>query len=421
MQDSLSSVTLRQILEIFDLLVKNQDPDSSRTLYTYLFTKPSTSKRLEYLIDSATAGKGLDEVIHLFESPMPQSTGLLDADAKSLGAERLDDYGSLDEETAIDGDHVDPAEEVAGEGEQQDTLAESENHDSGQNGQEPEVNDNDEESHGLEEPAAHEDAEILEAAAEGMLEPAEEDGNTALQTHFNSFCFQPRFCLCANCISSYSLTHEREEYAFRQFYAHELTGERKQNLTVIHCQQSHHHQRTLSDFSITFSSTEADKLCPDLPDDESNPFVHLELDEEDPEFEGATDDPEPQAHSDENEAQIPEAVQEDYTAETSATSTLKDEEESASINVDIIVDVDVAESNGFTSTNDAPANDLADNEELAEIDWRETPEAEAEAVEVQPIVGKRARVPDEDVNEDEENGMSLKMPEHLWDVAANKH
>ncbi|KAI9167372.1 LOW QUALITY PROTEIN: glutamic acid-rich protein [Paramyrothecium foliicola] len=71
LNEALSGITLRQILEVFDLLVKNQDPDSSRVLYTYLFTRPSTSKRFEFLVESATAGKGLDEVIHLFASPMP--------------------------------------------------------------------------------------------------------------------------------------------------------------------------------------------------------------------------------------------------------------------------------------------------------------------------------------------------------------
>lgn len=95
LQDSLSSVTLRQILEIFDLLVKNQDPESSRTLYTYLFTKPSASKRLESLIESATAGKGLDEVIHLFESPVAAAASVLEANtADDELEERLDNYDS---------------------------------------------------------------------------------------------------------------------------------------------------------------------------------------------------------------------------------------------------------------------------------------------------------------------------------------
>lgn len=70
-QDLLGHVTLNQILEIFDLLVKNGDPDNERSLYTYLFTKPSTMKRFESLIESAAAGTGLNEVIYHFDSPVP--------------------------------------------------------------------------------------------------------------------------------------------------------------------------------------------------------------------------------------------------------------------------------------------------------------------------------------------------------------
>ncbi|KAG6161902.1 hypothetical protein E4U11_003049 [Claviceps purpurea] len=68
--DLLTNITLRQVTEIFDVLVKNQDPDDTRPLYTYLFTRPSTSKRFDFLMESAAEGKGLDEVIHLFQPPM---------------------------------------------------------------------------------------------------------------------------------------------------------------------------------------------------------------------------------------------------------------------------------------------------------------------------------------------------------------
>ncbi|KAM0562622.1 hypothetical protein ACHAPJ_002312 [Fusarium lateritium] len=102
----MTNVTFRQILEIFDLLVKNQDPDSSRTLYTYLFTKPNTEKRLESLIESATAGKGLDEVIHLFESPMPTGTSVLDT-----GVTIDDVHEELDKfDSPVDEEHPDEAE-----------------------------------------------------------------------------------------------------------------------------------------------------------------------------------------------------------------------------------------------------------------------------------------------------------------------
>lgn len=79
--DTLSNITLRQVLEVFDILVKNQDPESTRTLYTYLFTRPSTNKRFEYLMESATGGKGLDEVIHLFDSPLGHGRGIAETSA----------------------------------------------------------------------------------------------------------------------------------------------------------------------------------------------------------------------------------------------------------------------------------------------------------------------------------------------------
>ena len=91
----MSNVTFRQILEIFDLLIKNQDPDSSRTLYTYLFTKPNTEKRLESLVESAAAGKGLDEVIHLFETPATVDASILETAATIDGVhEELDEFDS---------------------------------------------------------------------------------------------------------------------------------------------------------------------------------------------------------------------------------------------------------------------------------------------------------------------------------------
>ncbi|KAK2672107.1 hypothetical protein RAB80_012186 [Fusarium oxysporum f. sp. vasinfectum] len=93
--ETMSNVTLRQILEIFDLLVKNQDPDGSRPLYAYLFTKPNAEKRFEYLVESATAGKGLDEVIHLFETPMTAGTSMLETAATIDGVhEELDEFDS---------------------------------------------------------------------------------------------------------------------------------------------------------------------------------------------------------------------------------------------------------------------------------------------------------------------------------------
>ncbi|KHO00820.1 uncharacterized protein MAM_01598 [Metarhizium album ARSEF 1941] len=97
----LCNISLRQILEVFDILVKNQDPESSRPLYTYLFTRPSAGRRFDFLMESATEGKGLDEVIHLFQPPVPRTTGLRDISAgENLSSHSDDDHSSLEDHTA---------------------------------------------------------------------------------------------------------------------------------------------------------------------------------------------------------------------------------------------------------------------------------------------------------------------------------
>lgn len=74
------------------MLVKNQDPDSSRTLFTYVIIRPNTSKRYEALVESAASGKGLDEVIHLFQPSLPSPN--------TDTADHTDDYDSPDVDVA---------------------------------------------------------------------------------------------------------------------------------------------------------------------------------------------------------------------------------------------------------------------------------------------------------------------------------
>ncbi|GAB0136695.1 hypothetical protein EsDP_00004988 [Epichloe bromicola] len=104
--DLLANITFRQVIEIFDILVKNQDPDNTRPLYTYLFTRPSTSKRFDFLMESATEGKGLDEVIHLFQSPTPYTHGADTGDVsvvEDLEAHFDEDESADDEDTTESG------------------------------------------------------------------------------------------------------------------------------------------------------------------------------------------------------------------------------------------------------------------------------------------------------------------------------
>ncbi|CAH0020183.1 unnamed protein product [Clonostachys rhizophaga] len=97
--DLLCTCTLRQILEIFDMLVKNQDPGGTRTLYTCLFTKPNPPKRWEALLESAASGQGLEEVMHIFNPRVPTST-----EAEAWGGS--EEYGLLDEYESVEDDQA---------------------------------------------------------------------------------------------------------------------------------------------------------------------------------------------------------------------------------------------------------------------------------------------------------------------------
>lgn len=97
--DLLCTCTLRQILEIFDMLVKNQDPGGTRTLYTYLFTKPNPPKRWEALLESAASGQGLEEVMHVFNPRIPTST-----EPEAWGGS--EEYGLLDEYESVEDDQA---------------------------------------------------------------------------------------------------------------------------------------------------------------------------------------------------------------------------------------------------------------------------------------------------------------------------
>lgn len=127
--DILAGTTLQYVLDIHDMLVQNQDHDhenGSKSLYTYLFTRSSTSKRLEFLAESAANGKGLDEVIHLFEPGMShhnvdqsldQTVALLDEhgdDYPSPGDEPAGNDGSgNDEDDAVHEPQLAVAEEAS--------------------------------------------------------------------------------------------------------------------------------------------------------------------------------------------------------------------------------------------------------------------------------------------------------------------
>ncbi|KAL6359494.1 hypothetical protein LRP88_06915 [Fusarium phalaenopsidis] len=312
----MTNVTFRQIVEIFDLLVKNQDPEGSKTLYTYLFTKPNTEKRLESLIESATAGKGLDEVIHLFESPMPAASALMEADNTVDGLhEELDGFDSAEDEGQPD-------------------EAETAEHDE-ENSREAGLDTD------VEVPTAHGDAEDEHGDDDVATEPTTEPPTNAG-------------------------THDE---------------------TVT--ETSYHPDAVAED-------EHSERNAP--VDSEADPFADLELDV------GAEDDDEvdlgDNAATEEQVVELEAAHA--TTNDTSTTATLKDEDETGSINVDLSVD----------ATEEGTVEKTGPNEEndLDEIDWRDEPEVDDEGPSTPSAAGKRARGDDDEVDAEDEQDVKRRRP-----------
>ncbi|KAI8715563.1 hypothetical protein NCS52_01064400 [Fusarium sp. LHS14.1] len=402
----MTNVTFRQIVEIFDLLVKNQDPDGSKTLYTYLFTKPNTERRLESLIESATAGKGLDEVIHLFESPMPAASTLMEADNAVDGLhEELDAFDSPEDEGQPD------------EGE----IAEHDEENSREAGLDTDV----------EVPTAHGDAEVEhdddDVTTEPTTEPpanvgthdetvtetshhpdavaedknSEQNGKATSPSASSFYCYYPGFCLCAPCVAEFVEDHEREEAEYRQSLG--LQQKAKPNLIrferpfLDHGRKKHTHSH--SDFSITFSYQDTDEFFPAPVDNEADPFADLELDV------GAEDDDEVDLGDDAaTEEQVAVELETAHagTNDTSTTATLKDEDETGSINVDLSADA--------TEEGTVEKTGLNEENDLDEIDWRDEPEVDDEGPSTPSAAGKRARGDDDEVDAEDEQDVKRRRP-----------
>ncbi|KAH7001869.1 hypothetical protein EDB80DRAFT_866903 [Ilyonectria destructans] len=392
LQDSLSSVTLRQILEIFDLLVKNQDPESSRTLYTYLFTKPSASKRLESLIESATAGKGLDEVIHLFESPVAAAASVLEANtADDELEERLDNYDSPGHEVerineeAVENDVEYDAEEGADL-----VVSPNDNHDS--NGDDQDAAD-----------AGYIEGDTVDPAPEDAIATNDEASNAAAieddvesngkraTPHPGLFptCYYPDFCLCNTCVAGYVEEHGREEGGFRHalHFGRPLERVDANGESPMLPNSLRKHGHSISDFSITFSTTEADQSFIAYNESESNPLMNPELDED----AEVDDEVDLEAGGLTNEQNLTDPDGTNVgTAATSTTTTLKDDDETGSINANP------------ATTELLDTTEAADGDDIGEIDWNDDPEADEE-IQSPSVVGKRSRGDDETDVEDEQD------------------
>ncbi|KAI1046826.1 hypothetical protein LB505_011391 [Fusarium chuoi] len=427
--ETMSNVTLRQILEIFDLLVKNQDPDGSRPLYAYLFTKPNAEKRFEYLVESATAGKGLDEVIHLFETPMTAGTSMMETAATIDGLhEELDEFDSpIDDEHHSDIDEAENEDEyledehanpdVIGSEDQEFKDQEVNDHEvNGQQASNQDGHDDDRDNINvitetqieISVNASAVDLEDPEAAVDSLT-TADEDSleQNGKATSFSSTflcCYYPEFCLCAPCVAEYVENHNKDEAEFRKtvkrnYRTMQILSPKVQYL----CSRQSKHHRCLSDFSTTYSFNNTDEFTPARADSEIDPFANFELDEEaeEAEFDGDVALEENIETQDEVNADAEPEPLHARTNDTSTTTTLQEEEEASTFNVDLGVG---------SATVETAEKRKPDDDDLDEIDWRDGHEPEDhQAPNTPSAAGKRARGDDDDVNAEDEQGALRKI------------
>lgn len=96
-------ITLGSVMQVFNDLVRNKDPEASRPLYIYLITRTKCSTRWQSLIEDAYQGKNIDEVSIYFS--VDQGT-----------AEKVSDHGeSLDEGVEDQVDDMEMGEYFPGE------------------------------------------------------------------------------------------------------------------------------------------------------------------------------------------------------------------------------------------------------------------------------------------------------------------
>ncbi|PTB62226.1 hypothetical protein BBK36DRAFT_1145017 [Trichoderma citrinoviride] len=393
-QNSLASITFRQVLEVFDLLVKNQDPDSSRTLYTYLFTKPNPSKRFEFLVESAAASKGLDEVIYLFESPAghPHQTATEaddgddyehDEDSEANEAaeahESAEDGDEHDEEHGdVDADTEESQESEEDEGEEETSAVEEQRADNADQDDEEDEEEEEEE----EEEEAEEDEED-EDEAEDFMEDVEDFNGEAEET--------------AN----------QDEGDYSDGGDGGYQHEQLQAVVVEaagHSDFPHANAEAKEAPDATYSYDDAEE------DADANPFIHAELQESagdnggEIQFEQTV----PAEAGEKVSQEMPMQSIDDYIdaneADTGTTNTLADNGEGISTLLDMGTVQDLEEE----ITNE----DLAFEDEMPEIDWRDDVEVAKDASSAMPTtttgLPKRRRPEEEQDEADEQDAKRLR-------------
>ncbi|OPB46096.1 E3 ubiquitin-protein ligase/putative upstream regulatory element binding protein [Trichoderma guizhouense] len=387
-QKSLAAVTLRQVLEVFDLLVKNQDPDSSRVLYTYLFTRSNASKRFDFLAESAAAGRGLDEVIHLYESPFGHHHAVADA---HHGHEHDDDH----DEASETNDATETHESVEDDDE-------NDENDANGGSEESEVSEEDEEEEEEETSAieeqpidtADQDEEEEEEEEEEEVEEEEEeeedddDDDEDFMRDTEDFIAEVEEI--ANQEGDYSDGGD-EEYKDEQLQAVVVEP-------VNHSDNAHANADAEDAPDATYSYDDEDD------DAEANPFIHLEL-QETMTTDGGEIQYEEVVHvegGDGTSRQVPIHPMDEYIEsnepDTGTTNTLADNAEAISTLLDI----------GAVQDEEITNEDLAFDDDMPEIDWRDGPDAADDAKNDNDVptpsgLPKRRRTEDEQGAEDEQD------------------
>jgi hypothetical protein len=338
--------------------VKNQDPDSSRVLYTYLFTRPSTSKRFESLIESATAGRGLDEVIHLFASPMPHGNRVVMEEQSAVDNfdEQLDSYESGEEVHEAEKGHGEELVELATE--EHDTLQHDEQHD--EPGNDTHETDADLTTAASSDHQEHESAEVTEAeellATENEHHSTTEEadhpieGSDAIGTlnPFQTFC-SPLF---QRCFGESMPDPIKSSWTNNNKFP-ELNGETNELEDI---QDSNTNEQVEGDDALVEDE--------EVPEGDNGPEIEV--------------------------ANQP-------AGDTSTTNTLDDDGDAKSPVLDDEVD--------FTADHEFTEAALAEDDELAEIDWRHESDDAPESLDATAGAGKRARTDDE-LGMEDDKGMS---------------
>ncbi|KAM0245008.1 hypothetical protein ACHAQJ_010672 [Trichoderma viride] len=401
-QDSLATVTLRQVLEVFDLLVKNQDPDSSRTLYTYLFTRSNASKRFEFLAESATAGRGLDEVIHLFESPAGHHHHIIaetedehehDHDEDSEANEATETHESAEDDDENDDVDVDTEESEASEEEEEEeeedeetSVAEEQPVETANRYEEEEqVGEEEDEEDEEEEDDFMAENEDFIGDVEGSVNQ-EGDYSDGAEESYKDEQLQPVVVEPVNHSGHADATADAENAPDATYSYGKVTPMCTPRL---------------------FVRSNTNQLGEDDEDEDAdaNPFIHLEM-QESMVDDGGEIEYEEMAHvevgNDESRQMAMHSIDEyidTNEADTGTTNTLVDNGEAISTLLDISADQGLDE--------EVTNEDLAFDDEVPEIDWRDDLDAPDDAKNEMPTtpsgLSKRPRTEDEQGVEDEQD------------------